>query len=170
MLSASSCSDDAATGDGTFIAFERDFQGFRAWPRVALGDVSAGGHPEGPQQFVYVSRARPAGARDFAVGTILMRTFEQTVPTDWVIFALVKRGGDYNAQGDVGWEYFRLRLNAQGRVVIAARGLNPRTEAPDDYGGGPGDGDNAGCNGCHGTAQARAYDGLLSAQLRPADP
>lgn len=166
LACVASCGAEPPADTTAFIALDRDFQGFRAWPRVPLSAVSAGGHPEGPGQYVYVSRARPSGARDFAVGTMLVRTFELPTLTSWEIFAMAKRGGGFNADGDAGWEFFRLRLDAQGRVVIVARGIAPRTDTVDTYS----TGDHAGCNACHGTADARVYDGLLSLALRPPDP
>ena len=66
----------------------------------------------------------------------------------------------------MGWEFFRLRLDAQGRAVIIARGLNPRTGLEDPYSTGEG----VGCNTCHGPTDARTYDGVISPMLRPPEP
>lgn len=154
-------------GAATFVAFSRDSAGFRRWPRTPLGRFSAGGHLEGPEQYAYVNRPRAPASRVFETGTIIVRTLERGPPTTRPVFASVKRGGGYNARGDVGWEFFRLRLDAQGRVVIVARGLNPRTGLQDPYATA---GDGAGCNTCHGRADARIYDGVLSPAVRPPDP
>lgn len=150
----------------SFVAFTRDFEGFQRWPRTSLGRFSAGGHLEGPAQFGYVNRPRRPGSRTFDTGTIIVRTLERGDPTTWQVFASVKRSGGYNARGNVGWEFFRLRLDARGRVVIVARGLNPLTGLGDPYATGGG----VGCNTCHGSADARVYDGVLSPALRPPDP
>lgn len=163
---AASCADAPADDPGVFIPLTRDFAGFRAWPRVSLGTLSAGGHPEGAAQHVYFNRPLRAGSRRFDDGTILVRTFEQGDPSMWSIHAMARRGGDYNARGDVGWEFFLLRLTADGDVVIVARGLDPRTGREDAYSLG----DGVGCNSCHGTVDARDYDGVLSLALRPPDP
>ena len=60
-------------------------------------------------------------------------------------FAMVKRGGGYNAQGASGWEWFELQnlTDGSGGVQIVWRGLGP--PAGEVYGGDP----NAGCNTCH---------------------
>jgi hypothetical protein len=50
--------------------------------------------------------------------------------------------------------------------VIIARGLNPRTGLEDPYSTGEG----VGCNTCHGTTDARTYDGVISPMLRPPEP
>jgi hypothetical protein len=149
----------------SFIAFSQDFDGFQRWPRVSLGRFSAGGHHEGPEQYAYVNHPRPPAARTFATGTIIVRTLERGAPTAWQVFASVKRGGAYNARGNVGWEFFRLRLDERGRVVIVARGINPRTGLQDPYA----TADGTGCNTCHGIADARLYDGVLSLEVRPPD-
>jgi hypothetical protein len=148
------------------VAFSQDFEGFRRWPRVSLGRFSAGGHLEGPEQYAYLNRPRAPGARTFETGTIIVRTLQRGDPTAWQVFASVKRGGAYNARGNIGWEFFRLRLDARGRVVIIARGLNPRTGLEDPYA----TADGTGCNTCHGAADARVYDGVLSPEVRPPDP
>ena len=153
-------------GEQAFIAFTRDFQGFQRWPRTHLGRFSSGGHLEGPQQYAYINRPRREGSHLYDTGTIIIRTRERGAPTEWQIFASVKRGGSYNARGNVGWEFFRLRLDAQGRAVIIARGLNPRTGLEDPYSTGEG----VGCNTCHGTTDARTYDGVISPMLRPPEP
>jgi len=152
---------------GTFVAFAPDFAGFRRWQRTSLGRFSAGGHLEGPEQYAYINRPRAPSERTFETGTIIVRTLERGAPTTWQVFASVKRGGRYNARGNVGWEFFRLRLDPAGRVVIVARGLNPRTGLQDPYATG---GDGAGCNTCHGSADARIYDGVLSPAMRPPGP
>jgi hypothetical protein len=52
-----------------------------------------------------------------------------------------------------------------GTMIV--RTLNPRTGLQDPYATG---GDGAGCNTCHGSADARIYDGVLSPAVRPPDP
>jgi hypothetical protein len=149
-----------------FIAFAPDFQGFRGWKRTDLGRFSAGGHLEGVHQYAYENHPRRAGSRTWDVGAIIVRTLERGTPETWQVFASVKRGGGYNARGNVGWEHFRLRLDPNGQVIVVARGLNPGTGLSDPYAAGEG----VGCNTCHGSRDARVYDGVLSPALRPADP
>ncbi len=157
---------DAGRPRTSFVAFTQDFEGFRRWRRTSLGRFSAGGHLEGPEQYAYVNIPRRPESRTFETGTIIVRTLERGDPTTWQVFASVKRSGGYNARGNVGWEFFRLRIDARGRVVIVARGLNPRTGLDDPYGAA----DGIGCNTCHGSVDARVYDGVLSPVLRPPDP
>lgn len=168
-LLAASCQKVRARGPdagrGSFVAFAPDFEGFRRWPRTSLGRFSAGGHQEGPEQYAYMNQPRRPGMRTWDVGSIIVRTLERGDPTNWPVFASVKRGGGYNARGNVGWEFFRLRIDPRGRVVIVARGLNPRTGLEDPYAT-----SGMGCNTCHGSADARIFDGVLSPVIRPPDP
>lgn len=156
------CGPDATepAEPGTFIALDRDFQGFRGWTRYAIGSAPLEGHAEGPR-FVYANRPVPAAGGVYPVGTILVKTVEvDDDPTHWEIFAMVKRGGTFNATGAAGWEYFRLRLVDATAAVIAGRGL-----APTDNGAlyGPA---GTGCNLCHG-ATVRGSDHVLSPPLVP---
>lgn len=147
---------------GTFIAFDRDFAGYAAWPRTDLGSLSLAGHPPGPR-WVHVNRALPAGATAYPVGTIIVKVVQaEPDPTQWVLFGMVKRGGTFNAAGARGWEYFVLRLTRDGVPVVVSRGL-----APGLVGGLYTTGDGLGCNSCHGTEDARELDGILTPSLRP---
>src|SRR5262249_17806484 len=96
--------DDPEQGSATtFIAFERDFAGFRDWeafhidaPLPTAGDV----HTSGPRT-EYLNRRPPHGASAFPVGTIIVKEIESDDLHK--IFAMVKRGGDYNTKGPLGW-------------------------------------------------------------------
>lgn len=83
----------------------------------------------------------------------------------WAVIAMAKHGGDCNREGARNWEFFTLRMQG-ANVSIVERGLAPRTD---------GDGDPYGvtagitCNTCHGTADARMVDSILTPELRPAD-
>lgn len=158
--------DEPASGStsGQFIAFNRDFNDFRAWPRVSLGRFTAGGHLEGPVQYAYVSAPRDPATGRFPRGARIVRSLEDGDPTRWGLFAMAKRGGGYNAAGASGWEFFRLVIDAAGEVQIVSRGLNA-TQAGDPYDIGEG----TGCNTCHGLEDARPYDSILSPALRPPD-
>ena len=90
----------------------------------------------------------------------MLKTVEDQATAEIVqIHAMVKRGGNYNADGIPGWEWFDLGLDEEARPVIEWRGEHP----PDGecYGCAPGTdpaeaaelGD---CNNCHAGAQ----DGL----------
>jgi len=62
------------------------------------------------------------------------------------VFAMVKRGGGFNAEGAKEWEWFELHNEANGGVTIVWRGVGPATG--DAYGGVS----TGGCNTCHGGA------------------
>lgn len=123
--------DDAASdggaGDAPFIAFARDFRGFRGWERhLVEGAMMPVGAPDGPS-YVYLNRRAPAGARRWPIGTIVVKTIEPAGREDaWTIHAMVKRGVPYNDDGAIGWEYFELRL-APGAAepVVVWRGPGP---------------------------------------------
>lgn len=127
-----------------FIAFERDFQGFRRWPSIALPEREAQGltHLDG-RRTEFVNARPPAGASTFPVGTILVKEIDTGKRGHHQLFAMVKRGGGYNAQGARGWEWFELREREDGSVGVNWRGLN--APSGEGYGGDPA----GGCNGCH---------------------
>lgn len=156
-LAAIGCHDRGARALGenqTFIALERDFQGFEAWHQVKVSDRPAIGqaHAAGDAH-EYINHLPEAGSNTFPVGTILVKTVRKTgdgkKPLD--VFAMVKRGGGYNAQGSPGWEWFELRPRADASLGIVWRGINP----PDGEGYGRDVKD--GCNGCHQKAAHNDY-------------
>jgi hypothetical protein len=163
LLSSSGCLDDeldpalAGGGDATFIAFERDFQSFLGWPRTQVGAAEVvGGHDAGPR-FAYVSAPPVAGK--FPVGAMIAKTVESGDPTTWSIHAKAKRGGAFNPQGALGWEWFELRIVANSEVTILWRGAQP----PKDHGyeSLPGLGATSAmegdCNTCHAAASTTDY-------------
>ncbi len=170
LLWSSGCLDDEmdpalAGGSGaTFIALERDFQSFQSWSRTQVGDAEiVGGHAAGPR-FAYVSTP-PAGGK-FPIGAMIAKTVEVGDPTTWSIHAKAKRGGGFNPQGAINWEWFELRIVGTNEVTILWRGAQP----PKDHGyeSLPGlgattamDGD---CNTCHAAAAGTDY--LLSPVLQ----
>jgi hypothetical protein len=135
--------DEALPRPEPFIAFERDLQAFRDWERIQLVDRPAQGvtHEKGNAR-EYVNRRPAPGAKVFPVGTILVKEMSGGAEGDH-IFAMVKRGGGYNARGAPGWEWFELKERKDESFAIVWRGIN----APDgeSYGGDP----MGGCNDCH---------------------
>lgn len=125
---------------GAFVAFQRDFQGFTAWPHFDLVSELAVGegaiHRSG-KRTVYINRMPAAGAASFDTGSIIIKSMQSGE-----VFARVKRGGDYNRNGAPGWEWFELKL-VDGEWVIAWRGITP--PAGFCYGGIVG----GACNDCH---------------------
>jgi hypothetical protein len=165
LLFIGACGDADPDATGTFIALTADFRAFQSWPRTAVGTVALPEHPAGPR-FAYANRPPPAAGMGYPVGTILVHTIETSAdPQSWDVFAMAKRGGGYNANGAVGWEFFRLGMSADGVPVILGRGLNP--SEGHSYGGGGATTQMAGCNTCHGAAVGDASDHILSPLLRP---
>jgi hypothetical protein len=125
---------------GSFIAFQRDFQGYASWPRFELpsntpiGDGTIHGNGK---RVVYINRMPPAGAAAFETGTMIVKTMESGE-----IFGRVKRGGEYNRSGNVGWEWFELQQQGADSVIVW-RGITP--PAGFCYGGIVG----GACNECH---------------------
>lgn len=168
LLFALACALVAGCGEPagaeSYIAFDRDFSEFRAWPRVAVGSAPLVGHAEG-QRYVY-RRPTPAAINaegdagvEYPTGTILVKTMETGTPDTWRIFAMVKRGAGYNGEGARGWEFFELKIDPQNQVSILARGVRPgviydmvnETEVS--------------CNDCHGAA--RSTDSVLNGHTAP---
>ena len=127
----------------SLIAFARDFSGYRQWRSffVAGGIAQASSHLAGDRT-IFLNRAPPHGATQFPVGTVLVKAVASSTQT----FAMVKRGGDYNVDGALNWEWFELEDQGPDTVVILWRGLGP--PAGEGYGGPS----NTGCNNCHSGA------------------
>lgn len=130
----------------SFVAFSSDFQGFRAWPSFTLPgapDVGGGAHVAGDRT-VYINQVPAAGSTTFAKGTIIVKAITGPDPK---LFAMVKRGGDFNGTGAVGWEWFEVHeLSGDTVMDVEWRGVGP----PDgeNYAGNA----EGGCNGCHSTS------------------
>ena len=146
-------------GSGSFIALAPDFADFATWPAITLGAMDGTrGHDAGISR-IHLRGVVPAPSEPFATGTILVKVTETTPSVvDWEVHAMVKRGGDYNATGAVGWEWFDLALTADGEPVITWRGEGSASD-PGSYGGLETD---AGpfaqtCNGCHGVVDYDDY-------------
>jgi hypothetical protein len=123
----------------TFIAFPKDFSGYRHWESFTVqsapleGEVHASG-----DRTMYLSRKPEHGSTEFPVGTLIVKT----LPGAGRVFAQVKRGGGFNAAGAAGWEWFELQHTTLDDVSIVWRGVGPPTG--EGYGGDPN-----GCNSCH---------------------
>jgi hypothetical protein len=158
LLLLPACSGSPAP---VFIALDRDFAPFRTWEQVDFGDDSIPGHPQG-QSYGYISHRTKN--RSYPVGTMIVKAF---VPS-WALFAMAKRGGNFNPEGALDWEFFRLEL-VNDTPVIVSRGIFAYD--PNDDGGvgynAAGNVLNSLCNGCHGTPASAATDHVLSPQLRP---
>jgi hypothetical protein len=160
----------AAPG-GTFVAFASNFQGFHGWssaaatPAAGLPAIDGGDGvavPDGGAATdggihrlpltVYWNQAPPSGSSAFPVGTIIVKETDEVDPTARQIFAMVKRGGNFNAAGAVDWEWFELKNAADGTVAVSWHGYGPPSGSGDVYGGNP-----AVCNSCHMVAAPNDY-------------
>ncbi|MET0596054.1 MAG: hypothetical protein ABW133_25360 [Polyangiaceae bacterium] len=136
----------------SFLALERDFQGFRGWTAIDLPERGPQGitHVAGKRR-EYVNRRPPPGLSAFPVGTILVKELLSDAPEGHQIFAMVKRGGSSTSVGAPGWEWFELRERDDKSVGIVWRGLS----APDgeSYGGDP----LGTCSNCHQMAKKNDF-------------
>jgi hypothetical protein len=139
-LAVVGCSGGSAppvTGD--FVAQNADFKGYQSWTSFTIDDgLAAGSTHVAGKRTIYINQLPPADATEFPVGTIIVKE----TAVDGKIFARAKRGGDYNATGATGWEWFELATK-MGVTGLAWRGKGP--PSGEVYGGDP----NAGCNPCH---------------------
>lgn len=142
---SSSASDAADGGASTFVAYTQDFCGFHGWssaPATAPDGANDGLHGIGPLT-VYWNQSPPHGSTSFPVGTMIVKETEDADVTKRVVFAMVKRGGDYNSGGAAGWEWFSLQDGTDGCVTILWRGVvAPTGETYANQAIGD-------CNGCH---------------------
>jgi hypothetical protein len=146
-----------------YIAMERDFQNFRAWGSASVPDSPGEGqtHPKGARH-VYVNALPTTGRSEFPVGTMIVKEAAPDGSGRVRLFAMVKRGGGFNASGASGWEWFELEEHAEQGVHILWRGLG----APDgeSYGGDP----EGTCNSCHRRGEHSDFvkSAALSLKLR----
>lgn len=167
LIGCESVAPSRPDGGESFIALGRDFEGFQSWTRYEIDPLAVPiGHPEGPS-FVYVNRAPTSGLTRFPVGTILIKSTEVGPYEDWILHAMVKRGGTFNlGGGSVGWEFLELRLTSAGESVILWRGEGPPSGlgyAAIGVDAGP-DGVQLVCNDCH--AAAWQNDSVLNPFVR----
>jgi len=145
-VSATGCGPASPTpdaGEAAFIALERDFTGYQSWQKFDLGDQPADTVHLAGVRTVYLNRAPPHGATAFPTGTLLVKELTPDVDGGTPqVFAMAKRGGDYNAEGAVGWEWFELAPGVSPPVFLW-RGVTP--PAGMSYGSVPG----GACNMCH---------------------
>ena len=148
----------SAAGPGaTFLAFGKDFKGYHGWVGYDVtDDADLAGIHDGSTVIEYINALPASGLTEFPVGTIIVK--EATGGTlEHELFAMVKRGGGFNAALP-GWEWFDLQNLDDGSdgVKIVWHGFGP----PDgeSYGGDAG----SGCNTCH---LACGNDGVCATPL-----
>lgn len=141
--------DAGADSASTFVAMQSDFADFATWDRTSVPGSETGTGHGATSKSVYLNFLPEDGATEFAVGTMLVKV--TPVDDGRAIHAMVKRGGGYNAEGAVDWEFFELVMADDGVTpVIDWRGIEP------PFGSGYlcviDEGDTAvvaDCNGCH---------------------
>jgi hypothetical protein len=148
-----------------FIASGDSFAGFRDWEAFVVdtpSPVGGGTHTQGVRTMYLLARP-PSGARLFPVGTMIVKSEvpDPTLPKGERQFAMVKRGGGYNASGASGWEYFELDGSDPVHPTVLWAGTGP--PIGDTYNG------EASCNACHVLASASDYvqTPALAALLAP---
>ena len=153
--STTSCDSGAEAVDSRqpFIAFLTDFKGFHSWTsHDSESTIATGAAHTGPKR-TYINKMPESGADEFPVGTIIVKEGNLDKPEyqDHQVFAMVKRGGEFNSTGADGWEWFELLLSETGDVYsVEWRGVGPPLL------GGYGSDPNSGCNECH--VRSRAND------------
>jgi hypothetical protein len=181
-LALAACSGDDEgprdlSGEPEFVAAEPDFAPFRSWQSFKLPDsdpISDIVYPAG-SRLAFLNQRPPHGATSYPVGTIIVKAIERGMgPQDWEIFAIAKRGRDYNAQGAIGWEFFLLDIDAGDVPRISSRGIMPSDDGKGDASPKPANasgyvvnGDILPCNICHGEAKNAATDHIVSPLLAP---
>jgi hypothetical protein len=149
-------------GSGGFIAQGSSFAGFEQWARFEITGELPGSPHVGLQRTVYVNQLPPAGATEFPVGTIVLKTASGSDE----IHAMVKRGPDYNVMGARGWEWFELQFASNGALAIAWRGITPPAGVCKTYGGIAG----GACNVCHQVAAGNDFVQTPALALHAAPP
>ena len=147
-LAACSSSASAADAGATFLASVQDFSCYRKWtsfpgvgpPGAPQPTMPDGGLHSGPLT-TYVNQTPPHGSTSFPVGTIIVKEQNDPALTDRQVFAMVKRGGDYNPAGAVNWEFYELQNVDECNVSIVWSGL--------PLGGDPYASNPQVCNDCH---------------------
>ena len=153
----SSSGGDTPAGPGQFVAFAPDFQGVLDWPRFAVDRPPIPAIHDSGKYLVFINKMPPAGAERFPTGTIIVK-----IPRgQGDVFAMAKRGGEYNARGAQGWEWFELKAQLDGSWVIAWRGITPPEGC--GYSGIAG----GGCNLCHAGAVGNDYVQTTDLRLSP---
>jgi hypothetical protein len=163
VLAACAPAESAPTTDpvgDTFLAVDSSFNGFRTWEKFPIAPGPNGTIHTAGARTEYLNRAPPSGSTSFPVGTIIVKESDTEAVVDRQVFARVKRGGGYNAEGATGWEWFELKNVDEQSATRIWRGVGP--PVGEKYGGDP----NGGCNGCHGVAKDNDFVLTEALQLK----
>lgn len=146
-------------GGREYVAFQEDFADYASWHSIDNTGGELDPIVDGARRTVYISDLPPSGLDAFPKGTKIVKVVENDPdPTLWLMVGMAKRGGDYNAAGAPGWEWFDLDLSASGTPLIDWRGVEPPFGSGYECTlGGTDTGDTGAvavgdCNACHATA------------------
>jgi hypothetical protein len=157
---ATGCSTPAATSDSGVLGpppLASDFSCFRNWsstPGVGPpgapdpSGVTDGGIHAGPMT-TFINMKPPHGSTSFPVGTIIVKEQNDPPLTQRQIFAMVKRGGGFNPNGAVNWEFFELQNIDSCNVSIVWSRIPINS---DPYASNP-----EVCDDCHVLAKSNDY-------------
>ncbi|MFT3835913.1 MAG: hypothetical protein QM723_02815 [Myxococcaceae bacterium] len=134
-------------GPNEFIAVQGDFSGYPQWHTFDLGFTDGDSAHFAGHRVVYLKQDPPHGATEWPVGTLLVKYVEADGGARQ-IFGMAKRGGDFNPDGAVGWEWFQIAPDTSPPFFLW-RGAQP---PPFVYNNGP-----SGCDDCHGAGMPNDY-------------
>ena len=149
-----------------YIALQSDFYPYMSWQSFDNGQAMSTGHPVG-EEWLFRNEQPKHGS--YPVGSILVKEIQvMPVQTSWQLFAMAKRGGDYNngPGGALNWEFFTLGFDDTGALMILTRGSNPMDTDSSGHGYGIAV-DGVTCNRCHGVPGTEATDHVLDDKLKP---
>jgi hypothetical protein len=134
-----------------------DFSCFRNWSQTpGVGPPGApdpssatdGGIHAGPMT-TYINMKPPHGSTSFPDGTIIVKEQNDPLLAQRQIFAMVKRGGGYNPNGAINWEFLELQNIDTCNVSIVWSGFPVNS---DPYASNP-----FVCDDCHVLAKSNDY-------------
>jgi hypothetical protein len=163
---AGACAGGDETGTGgtsdtcPVLAFSQNFKDYRTWFSTPASSPNPpiSTHTSGTRT-AYINKKPPHGSKEFPVGTIIVKELSDPPLKDRQVFAMVKRGCDYNEQGAANWEWFELENVDSSNVQVKWHGVGP--PAGEMYAGDP----NGGCNGCHTMSAADDFVQTTGFQL-----
>jgi hypothetical protein len=140
-------------GASVCVANASNFTDYRRWQKISLPPATPDieGVHTGPRS-VYVNRLPAKGGTEFPVGTVIVKEMENNADIrQRKVFAMVKRGGDFNVGAALNWEWFEVTPLPNGQAIVVWRGVNP--PEGESYSRSK----EGGCNGCHMSAKGNDY-------------
>ena len=169
LLGLAGCHTSSENDPSQFVALQSDFEGFMYWKSWKVSDEPLDDTHISSSRYVYINEVPASGSTDFPIGTLIVKTdTEGDNPHHWTVFGRAKRGGSYNADGAMGWEWFGIIISEEGTPLIDWRGPVPPVYS--NYACDLGEDDDTAllelgdCNSCHMTADNNDY--VLSSALK----